>query len=72
MELIARGWLLITAAREVGISRSAAYLWRDGGQVRDKDGSMRIVAPLEPAPLRPISVSFLSEEERIQIADVAG
>jgi len=61
----------MTAAREVGISRSAAYLWRDGGQVRDKDGSMRIVAPLEPASLRPISPRFLSEEERIRIADLA-
>lgn len=71
MELIARGWPLMTAAREVGISRSAAYLWRDGGQVCDKDGSMRIVAPLEPASLRPISARFLSEEERIQIADLA-
>ena len=46
MELIARGWPLATAAKEVGISRGAAYLWRDGATVRDKNGSVRHVAPL--------------------------
>lgn len=71
MGLIARGWPLATAAREVGISRSAAYLWRDGATVRDKDGSVRHVAPLEPLALKPISPRFLSEEERIRIADLA-
>ena len=71
MELIARGWPIATAAREVGVSRSATYLWRDGATVRDKNGTMRIVSPLEPASLRLISVRFLSEEERIRIADLA-
>jgi IS30 family transposase len=71
MELIARGWRLATAAREVGISRSAAYLWRDRAIVRAKNGTMRIVAPPEPAALRPISPRFLSEDERIRIADLA-
>ena len=32
MELIARGWPLATAARQVGVSRSVAYLWRDGAK----------------------------------------
>lgn len=71
MGLIARGWPLATAAREVGVSRSAAYLWRDGATVRDKNGSVRHVAPLEPLALKPISPRFLSEEERIRIADLA-
>ena len=71
MELIARGWPLATAARQVGVSRSVAYLWRDGATVRDKNGSVRHVAPLEPLALKPISPRFLSEEERIRIADLA-
>ena len=65
------GWPLATAARQVGLSRSVAYLWRDGATVRDKDGSVRHVAPLFPLSLKPISSRFFSEGERIRIADLA-
>ena len=34
-------------------------------------GTVKVVPPLEPLALRPISSRFLSEEERIQIADLA-
>ena len=69
MELIARGWPFATAAKEVGISRSAAYLGCDGVTVRDKNGSGN-VTPLLPLALKPISPRFLSEQERIRIADL--
>lgn len=71
MELIARRHPLATAARRVGGSRTAAYLWRDGATARDKNGSVRHVAPLLPLALKPISPRFLCEEERIGIADLA-
>ena len=71
MELIARGWPIATAARPAGVSRSVAYLWRDGVTVCDKNGSVRHVAPLEPLSLKPISPRFLSEGELIRIADLA-
>lgn len=40
IELIARVWPFITAAREGRISRSAAYIRRAGVTVRDKKGTM--------------------------------
>lgn len=71
MELLAQGWPLAAAAREVGVVRTTAYIWRDGTTVRRKDGTVKVVPPLEPLALRPISPRFLSEEERIRIADLA-
>jgi IS30 family transposase len=68
MELLAQGWPLAAAAREVGVVRTTAYIWRDGTTVRHKDGTVKVVPPLEPFALRPISPRFLSEDERIQIA----
>jgi transposase, IS30 family len=71
MELLAQGWPLAAAAREVGVVRTTAYNWRDGTTVRQKDGTVKVVPPLEPLSLRPISPRFLSEEERVRIADLA-
>jgi IS30 family transposase len=68
MELLAQGWPLVAAALEVGVVRTTAYIWRDGTTVRHKDGTVKVVPPLEPFALRPISPRFLSEDERIQIA----
>ena len=39
--------------------------------VRQKDGTVKFVPPLEPLAVRTISSRFLSEDERIQIADFA-
>lgn len=36
-----------------------------------KDGTVKFVTPLEPLAVRTISLRFLSEPERIQIADLA-
>ncbi|WP_434812411.1 IS30 family transposase, partial [Microbacterium sp. bgisy189] len=64
-------WSMSAAAREVGVSRSAANIWKNGTTVRRKDGTVKIVPPLEPLSVRVISPRFLSEEERVQIADLA-
>jgi IS30 family transposase len=55
MELLAQGWPLVAAALEVGVVRTTAYIWRDGTTVRHKDGTVKVVPPLEPFALRPIS-----------------
>lgn len=39
--------------------------------VRCKNGTVKVVPPLEPLAVRTISPRFLSEQERIQIADLA-
>lgn len=69
--LIPRGWRLMALARGVGIGRSAANVWKNGATVRDENGTVLIIPPLEPLALRPISARFLSEAERIRIADLA-
>ena len=48
IKLFTRGCPLGTAARQVEISRSAAYLRRFGPSVRYKNVSFRHVAPLLP------------------------
>jgi IS30 family transposase len=69
LKLSARGWTPAAARREVGISRSASRNWRYGYTVRLKDGTVRFVPPLDPLTTRTISSRFLSEAERIEIAD---
>lgn len=55
MELRANGWSLRAACREVGVSRSAAQIWTIGTTVRRPNGTVRVVPPLEPSAVRPIS-----------------
>lgn len=71
LELIADGWTVTAACREVGIGRTSAHNWRYGTKVRRPDGTFKVVPPLEPLALRSISSRFLSEHERVQIADLA-
>lgn len=69
LKLLARGWTPAAARREVGISRSTSRNWRNGIRVRRKDGTVRFVPPLDPLTATVISPRFLSEGERIEIAD---
>ncbi|WP_426561348.1 IS30 family transposase [Angustibacter sp. McL0619] len=71
VELLAKGWSLNAACRELGIGRSTGHIWKNGTVVRRKDGTVKVVPPLEPLAVRVISPRFLSEQERIQIADLA-
>lgn len=69
LTLLSQGWTLAAARREVGVSRSTGHNWRNGHTVRLKDGTVRFVPPLDPLTTRVISPRFLSEAERIEIAD---
>ncbi|EON22007.1 integrase catalytic subunit [Nocardioides sp. CF8] len=53
------------------MSRSAGQRWKNGARVRHADGTVTFVPPLEPLAVRQISPRFLSEEERVRIADLA-
>lgn len=69
--MLAQGSSLAGACREVDVSRSTGNIWKNGTVVRRKDGTVKVVPPLEPLASRTISPRFLSEPERIQIADRA-
>jgi transposase, IS30 family len=69
LQLLSQGWTLAAARREVGISRATSHNWRNGHTVRRKDGTVRFVPPLDPLTTKTISPRFLSEAERVEIAD---
>src|SRR4051812_24129062 len=71
LELLAQGWTVRGACQELGIGRSTGQIWKNGTVVRRKDGTVKVVPPLEPLAVRVISARFLSEGERVQIADLA-
>jgi IS30 family transposase len=70
MELRARGWSVRAAAREVGVSRSAATNWTNGYKTYRNGVEVGFVPPLDRLAVRPISTRYLSQEERIEIADL--
>ena len=70
MELRARGWSVRAAAREVGVSRSSGANWSRGHKVYRNGVVVRFVAPLDRLAVRQISSRYLSQDERIEIADL--
>ncbi len=70
MELRARGWSVRAAAREVGVSRSAATNWTRGYKTYRNGVEVGFVPPLDRLAVRPISTRYLSQDERIEIADL--
>jgi IS30 family transposase len=70
MELRGRGWSIAAAAREVGVSRTAANNWARGYKVYRNGQVVGGVAPLDRLAVREISSRYLSQEERIEIADL--
>ena len=70
MELRARGWSVRAAAREVGVSRSAATNWTKGYKTYRNGVEVGFVPPLDPLEVRQISTRYLSQDERIEIADL--
>jgi IS30 family transposase len=64
------GWSIRGAAREVGISRSAAANWTRGYTVYRDGVAVRFVEPLDRLEVREISARYLSQQERIEIADL--
>ena len=51
-ELLAQGWTLAGACRELGIGRSTGHIWKNGTVVRRKDETVKVVPPLEPLAVR--------------------
>lgn len=70
MELRERGWSIAAAAREVGASRTAGHNWSRGYKTYRGGAVFGFVAPLERLAVREISALYLSEDERVQVADL--
>ena len=70
MQLREHGWSIRAAAREVGVSRTAANNWARGYKTYRNGQVVGFVAPLDRLAVRPISARFLSEDERVQIGDL--
>src|SRR4051794_7510766 len=71
MELRERGWSILAAAREVGVSRTTGNNWSRGYKTYRHGQVVGLVPALERLAVRQISSRFLSQEERIEIADLA-
>jgi len=70
MELRGRGWSILAAAREVGVSRTAGNNWSRRYKTY-RDGQVTGFVPaLDRLAVRQISARFLSQDERIEIADL--
>jgi IS30 family transposase len=70
VQLIAQGVSNAEACRLVGINRRTGTRWRYGRQVRNSAGEVVIYAPVKIKDVRPRSPRYLSEPERIRIADL--
>jgi transposase, IS30 family len=70
MELRSRGWSIMAAAREVGVSRTAGHNWSRGYKTYRRGEVTGFVPALDRLAVREISGRFLSQDERVQIADL--
>jgi IS30 family transposase len=67
--LMRRGMNNVQACRAVGISRKTGTRWRLG-RTEHKNGHRRTYAPVGTSAIPPISSRYLSEPERVRIADL--
>ena len=70
VQLIAQGVNNSEACRLVGIDRKTGNRWRYGRRVRNSAGALVIYPPVKITESRPRSPRYLSEQERIRIADM--
>ncbi|XTP37644.1 helix-turn-helix domain-containing protein [Mycobacterium sp. TJFP1] len=70
MELRARGWSVSASAREVRVSRTCGANWARGYKTYRNGVVVGFVAPLDRLAVRPISSRCLSQDERVEIADL--
>jgi len=68
LKMIGQGWSVAAAARELGTTRSSANNWKNGYRLTRTDGTVVVFEALTPTP-QPVSARFLSQEERLVIAD---
>ncbi|MGZ6693895.1 MAG: IS30 family transposase [Solirubrobacteraceae bacterium] len=69
VRLIAQGVNNAEACRIVGINRKTGNRWRYGRQIRNSAGVLVHYAPVKIVEAKPRSPRYLSEQERIAIAD---
>ncbi|MBX7550466.1 IS30 family transposase [Streptomyces sp. tea 10] len=68
---MAQGMSNSAACREVGINRKTGNRWRYGRKIVDRAGNVRVYLPItEVRESDTVSERFLSEDERIVIADL--
>ena len=71
MQLRERGWSILAAAREIGVSRTTGNNWSRGYKTYRHCQVVGLVPALERLAVRQISSRFLSQEEaEIEIADL--
>jgi transposase, IS30 family len=70
MELRARGWSVLAAAREVGVSRTTGANWARGYKTYRNGQPVGFVPPLDRLAVRAINARYLSQDERVEIADL--
>lgn len=70
MQLRARGWSILAAAREVGVSRTSGANWARGYKTYRNGEVVGFVAPLDHLAVREVSARYLSQDERFLIADL--
>jgi transposase, IS30 family len=70
VELRERGWSILAAAREVGVSRTTGNNWSRGYKIYRHGQGAGFVSALERLAVRQIGPRFLSQDERIEIADL--
>jgi transposase, IS30 family len=70
VELRSRGWSIMAAAREAGVSRTTGHNWSRGYKTYRHGEVTGFVPALERLAVREISARYLSQDERIEIADL--
>ena len=70
VQLIAQGVSNAEACRLVGINRKTGTRWRYGRRVQNSAGGLVHYPPVKIKQARPRSPRYLSEQERIRIADL--
>jgi transposase, IS30 family len=69
-ELRERGWSILAAAREAGVSGTTGNNWSRGYKTYRHGQVVGFVPALERLAVREISGRFLSQDDRIEIADL--
>jgi IS30 family transposase len=70
MQLREQGWSIRAAAGEAGVSRASGNRWARGYKTYRHGEVTGFVAALDPRAMRPVSARFLSQDERVEIADL--